>query len=155
MSSRLAFRLRGFAAKLCGFCSEKQHDFELDTEISEHLEMLTARFVAHGMAREEAARAAHLQFGNSTLLHEERRELQTLTSVEALWLDFRYAVRTLSKCRTFAAVSIATLALGIGAATAIFSVIDNVLLAPFPYKGAKRMVFPQIHGAQQSDQQGR
>jgi hypothetical protein len=69
--------------------------------------------------------AARRQFGNTTLLQEDRRELQTLTSVEALWLDLRYAVRTLRKNGAFAAVSIATLGLGIGAATAIFSVIDN------------------------------
>jgi putative ABC transport system permease protein len=81
--------------------------------------------------------------------------LQSLTGVEALWLDFRYAMRTLLKNRAFAAVSIATLGLGIGAATAIFSVVDNVLLAPFPYRGAERMVYPRIQGAQESEQQGR
>ncbi|HEV2696698.1 MAG TPA: ABC transporter permease, partial [Terriglobales bacterium] len=86
---------------------------------------------------------------------EDRREIQTLTSIEALWLDLRYALRTLWRNRGFAAVSIATLALGIGAATAIFSVIDNVLLEPFPYPNADRIVFPRIKGAQQSEEAGR
>jgi putative ABC transport system permease protein len=104
---------------------------------------------------EEAARTARQQFGNTTLLQEDRRELQALTSVESLWLDLRYALRTLWKNRAFAAVSVATLGLGIGAATAIFSVIDNVLLAPFPYRGASRIVFPRIHGEQQSEDEGR
>jgi putative ABC transport system permease protein len=81
--------------------------------------------------------------------------LQTLSSVEALWHDMRYALRTLWRNRGFAAVSIATLGLGIGAATAIFSVIDNVLLAPFPHKDARHMVFPRIHGAQQGQDDGR
>jgi predicted permease len=155
MGSRLQFRLRGFASKLLGFFTKKRHDDELDTEIREHLEMLTDKFVAQGMTREEAARAAHVKFGNSTLLHEERRELQTLTSVEALWLDLRHALRTIWRSRGFAGVSIATLALGIGSATAIFSVVDNVLLAPFPYKGAGRIVFPRIHGADQDEDGGR
>jgi predicted permease len=155
MSSRLEFRLRGFAAKLFGFFSERQHDDELDAEIHEHLKMLTDGFVAQGMTREEAARVAHLQFGNSALLHEERRELQTLTSVEALWLDLRYGLRTIWRNRAFAGIAIATLALGIGSATAIFSVVDNVLLAPFPYKGAERIVFARIHGAQQAEDAGR
>jgi len=135
--------------------SRRQHDQEFDDEIREHLELLTARFMAQGMSREQASRAARRQFGNTTLLHEDRRELQTLTSIEALGLDLRHAIRTLWKSRAFAAVSIATLGLGIGAATAIFSVIDNVLLAPFPYQGAGRLVFPLIHGAQQSQDDGR
>src|SRR5262249_25659366 len=75
--------------------------------------------------------AAGRQFGNTTLLPEDRRKLQTLTSVEVLWLDLRYSLCTLWKSRGFATVSITTFALGIGAATAIFSVIDNVLLTPF------------------------
>ena len=67
----------------------------------------------------------------------------------------RYALRILWRSWGFAAVSIATLGLGIGAATAIFSVIDNVLLEPFPYQGAGRMVFPRIHNPQQSQEDGR
>src|SRR5437773_8123608 len=76
-------------------------------------------------------------------------------AIEELWHDVRYALRILWRSRGFAAVSIATLGLGIGAATAIFSVIDNVLLEPFPYQGAGRMVFPRIHNPQQSQEDGR
>ena len=154
MSSGVEFRVRAFVAKLRGFLNSTMQD-EFQDEVEEHLQMLTERFAAQGMSAQDAARAARLKFGNTTLLKEDRRELQSLTAVEALWLDFRYAMRTLYKSRAFAAVSIATLALGIGAATAIFSVIDNVLLAPFPYRGAERMVFPRIQGAQQSDLEGR
>jgi putative ABC transport system permease protein len=155
MSSRPEFGLRGFIAKLRGFLSGRQHDYEFDDEIQEHLQLLAQRFVAQGMSREEATRAARRQFGNTTLLQEDRRELQTFPSIESLWLDLRYALRTLGKNWAFAAVSIATLGLGIGAATAIFSVIDNVLLAPFPYPGGNRIVFPRIVGAQQSEDDGR
>jgi putative ABC transport system permease protein len=155
MSSSRESRLRACGAKLRGFLSKYRHDDDFDDEIRQHLDLLTENFVKQGMRREDAVVAARRQFGNTTLLQEDRRELQTLTSIEALWLDLRYAVRTLRKNGAFAAVSIATLGLGIGAATAIFSVIDNVLLTPFPYKGARRIVFPRIHGAQQGQDDGR
>ena len=155
MSSPRESRLRTFGAKLRGFLSKYRHDDDFDDEIRQHLDLLTEKFVKQGMRREDAVVAARRQFGNTTLLQEDRRELQTLTSVEAWWLDLRYAVRTLWRNGAFAAVSIATLGLGIGAATAIFSVIDNVLLTPFPYKDARRIVFPRIHGAQQGQDDGR
>jgi hypothetical protein len=85
---------------------------------------------------------------------KDRRALQTLPSIEAWWHDLRYALRLLWKDRGFAVVSIATLGLGIGAATAIFSVIYNVLLAPFPEKGAERMLFARIQNVQQGQQGG-
>ncbi|MGZ4816754.1 MAG: ADOP family duplicated permease [Terriglobales bacterium] len=135
--------------------SKYRHDDDFDDEIRQHLDLLTEKFVKQGMPRDEAVVTACRQFGNTTLLQEDRRELQTLTSVEAWWLDLRYAVRTLGRNGAFAAVSIATLALGIGAATAIFSVIDNVLLAPFPYKDARHIVLPEVHGAQQGQDDGR
>jgi putative ABC transport system permease protein len=155
MSSRRESRLRAFGAKLRGFLSKYRHDDDFDDEIRQHLDLLTEKFVKLGMSREEAAVAARRQFGNTTLLQEDRRDLQTLTSVEALCLDLRYAVRTLWRNGAFSVVSIATLGLGIGAATAIFSVIDNVLLTPFPYKDARHIVFPRIHGAQQGQDHGR
>lgn len=155
MGSKLEFSLRAFAAKVRGFLSRHPHDDEFNDEIQEHLQLLIEKFRDQGMPKEEATRAARQQFGNTTLLQEGRRELQTLTFLEALWIDLRYALRTLWKSRTFTVVSIATLALGIGATTAIFSVIENVLLAPFPYKDAGHIVFPRIHGAQQSQDDGR
>lgn len=155
MRSRRESRLRAVAAKLRGLLRGRQCDGEFDDEINEHLRLLAERFVARGMSREEAAAAARRQFGNATLLQQDRRELHTLPSIEALWHDLRYALRTLWRNRGFAAVSIATLGLGIGAATAIFSVIDNVLLEPFPYKEAGRMVFPRVHDVQRSQEGGR
>jgi predicted permease len=150
-------RLRGFAARLLGLFAPRKRDSDFDQEVRAHLQLLADRFVAQGMSREDAAAAARRQFGNTTLLEEERRELQTLVSVEELGRDLRHALRSLGRSRAFAAVAVATLGLGIGAATAIFSVIDNVLLEPFPYKDAGRMVFPRIHdtaGAQEEGRQG-
>jgi putative ABC transport system permease protein len=142
-----ASRLRALAAKLHGALRGHRDD-EFDQEMQEHLRLLTDRFIADGLSRDEAARAARRQFGNVTRLQEDRRAMQTLPSIEVFWRDFRYALRVLWKDRGFAAVSIATLGLGIGAATIIFSVVNNVLLAPFPYQGADRMLFPRIYDAQ-------
>src|SRR5215831_15177956 len=155
MSTRRESKLRVFAAKVRGSLRGRKHEGEFDDEIQGHLQMLVEKFVTQGMSREEAAAAARRQFGNVTLLQEDRRELQTFLSLQELWRDLRYALRTLWKNRGFAAVSIVTLGLGIGAATAIFSVIDNVLLAPFPYKNAGRLVFARIHNTQQSEEDGR
>src|SRR5437879_13297557 len=69
--------------------------------------------------------------------------------------DFRYGLRGLRKQPSFAALAVLALALGIGAATTIFSVIDNVLLDPFPYTNAERVVTPQIHDVKDSGQGGR
>jgi putative ABC transport system permease protein len=148
-------RLRAFAAKLAGLFGPRKPDSDFDEEVQAHLHLLMDRFVAQGMSREDAAAAARRQFGNTTLLQEDRRELRTLASVEDLWRDLRYALRSLGRSRAFAAVAIVTLGLGIGASTAIFSVIDNVLLEPFPYKDPGRMVFLQIHDTARDQEGGR
>jgi putative ABC transport system permease protein len=155
MDSRRRVRFRSFAAKLLGLLGRPQRHEDFDEEIREHVRLLAERFVAQGMPRREAVAAARRQFGNTTLLHEDRRALQTLTSIEAWWQDLRYALRTLGRSPGFAAVSIVTLGLGIGAATAIYSVIHNVMLAPFPYRDADRMVFPRIYDTQQGPTIGR
>ena len=75
--------------------------------------------------------------------------------MEMLPQDLRYAIRTLRKSRAFATVAIVTLALGIGASTAIFSVIENVLIAPFPYPDSSRLMYMSIHNTQNSEPGGR
>jgi predicted permease len=116
---------------------------------------LIDRFVAQGLSREEAVLAARRQFGNTTVLHEDRRDLQTFRSIDAWQHDLRYALRALWRSPGFAMASVVTLGLGIGAATAIYSVIHNVMLAPFPYRDANRMVFPRIYDARQGPAVGR
>lgn len=140
MSSRREFTLRAFAGKLLGFPRGRQHDSEFDEEMQEHLQRLAERFVARGMPEEEAAAAARRQFGNKTLLQEDRRELQTFLFFEALWRDLRFSLRTILKSPGFTATAVLTLALGIGANTTIFSWIHSVLLNPLPGAGQPERV---------------
>jgi putative ABC transport system permease protein len=155
MAYRRIPRLRAFAARVVGLFRPRKRDGGFDDEMQAHLQLLADRFVAQGMSREDAEAAARRQFGNTTLLQEDRRELRTLVSVEDLGRDLRYALRSLGRSRAFTAVAIATLGLGIGASTAIFSVIDNVLLEPFPYKDSARMVFLRIHDTSRAQEGGR
>jgi putative ABC transport system permease protein len=132
--------LRAFAAQLRGFLSRQSRDDGFDDEIQEHVRLLGDRFVAQGMSREEAALAARRQFGNTALLREDRRALQTLPSIEDLWRDLRYALRTLRRSPGFAAAAVLALALGIASNTAIFSVVHATFLAPLPYRDSDQLV---------------
>ena len=144
MSARRASRLRAFGARLRGFLHGPPLDEEFDAEMQEHLRMLVEHFEAQGLSRPDATAAARRQFGSQNDLREDHHALRTFPMVEALWQDARLTLRTLTKHPGFAATAIVTLALGIGAATAIYSVIHNVLRAPFPEQGADRMVFVRI-----------
>src|SRR5581483_6774482 len=140
---------------------------EIVEELSQHLEDRYQELVSGGATDEEARRDVLMEISDENLLAQgilgTVREAQEPVApgkdgenyVASLWQDLRYALRQMQRNPGFAVVAIITLALGIGASTAIFSVIDNVLLEPFPYKDARHIVFPRIHGATQGPEEGR
>ena len=112
----------------------------LDEELQFHIEMRTQEFIAAGVPPEEARRQATRLFGNRLLLKERTREMDTLGWIETLWQDLRYATRTFLRTPVFSTVAIVSLALGIGANTAIFSLIDAVLLESLPVRNPRQLV---------------
>jgi predicted permease len=120
------------------FSWERAYD-NLSEEIREHIGEKVEGLVAQGMSRQDAEHAARREFGNVTLAEADSREPWRWTFVEDFVTDVRYAIRTLRKSRGFAIVVILTLALGIGANTAVFTVLNGVLLRPLPFPEPERL----------------
>jgi macrolide transport system ATP-binding/permease protein len=131
--------LRTLAARLRGLFGDRRADRELDEEIEMHLRLLAERYVRQGMTETEAAQVARRQFGNATLLKEVNREMRRIRVLDSLIQDVRYGVRMLIRHKGFTAVAILSLALGIGANTAIFSVADALLWRGLPMANHDRL----------------
>ena len=116
-------------------------DDEARREFDAHLDLLVDRYVRRGMTRDDARAAARRRFGNTLLVREEIYQMNSIGWLEELASDARYGLRLLTKNRAFTIVASLTLALGIGATSAIFSVLNAVILAPLPFRDPGRLVW--------------
>ena len=130
-------KLRGLIARTTG---PSRQERELDDELRFDLERREADFVHQGLSPEDAARRARQELGGVVQVREACRESRPGSQIESLLQDVRFGARMLRKNPLFAGVALLTLAIGIGANTAIFSVVNQLLLQPLPFPGAERLV---------------
>ena len=132
---------RRFWLKLQSLFRRNRNAQRLNDEMQFHLDQQIAENLAAGMNRDEARRAAMRAFGNPTYLKEETRDTWGWTWLEQFASDLRYAARTLRKSPGFAAIAVFTLALGIGANTAIFSFVNAMVIRPLPVERPSELAF--------------
>jgi predicted permease len=128
--------------RISNLFSRTKVEREIDAELLAHIELRTEDNIAAGMPQHEARRDALLRFGNPIVVKESTTAADAALFLESIWADIRFAIRQLMKSPGFAIAAILALSLGIGAASAIFSLLDAVLLRPLPFANQDRLVFP-------------
>lgn len=147
MLNDLRFRLRALFRR-------DAMESEADVELRFHFEKQVEKYVNAGLTREEAQRRTRLEFGGNEQIKEECRDARGVSLIETLWQDIRYGVRILSRTPVITGVAILSLALGIGANTAIFSLIDTVMLRMLPVEKPQELVQLRIRDPQGKSNEG-
>jgi predicted permease len=132
--------LREFGQRLIGLFAKRHRDADLDDEFAAHLDLLAEENIRRGMPREEARFAARREFGGIEQIKETYRDRRGLPMLETFLQDLRYGSRMLRKDPVFAAVASLTLGLGIGASTAIFTIISALIFQSLPYPHPEQLV---------------
>jgi putative ABC transport system permease protein len=136
----LGARFFALLSRVWALFDSRRLDTEFSREIDSHLEMLMEDYIRRGLPPDQARREAVLRFGGPMQIQESNRDQRSLPMVETTLQDMRYGLRALRKHPAYSAIAIATLAVGIGAGTAVFSVVGAVLLRPLPYKNPGELV---------------
>jgi predicted permease len=134
-------RLRELGTRLAETLRKRDHDRELDEELRFHIAMETEENLRRGMSLDQAERTARMRLGGLEQVKEAYRDQRTLPLVETLLADARHGLRLLMRSPVFTVVAVLSLALGIGGSSAVFSIVDSVLLKSLPVRAPSRLVF--------------